>query len=39
LLARAARARQERFDARRVAVLTGRPEDPDGPAQLALLPI
>ena len=39
LLARAARARQERFDARRVAVLTGRPEDPDGPSQLALLPI
>ena len=37
LLSQAVRRRQERFDALRVAVLTGR-VDPHGPAQLALLP-
>jgi hypothetical protein len=38
ILGRALRARQERFDALRVAVLTGRAAQPDGPSQLALLP-
>jgi hypothetical protein len=39
LLAQAVRRRQEKFDALRVAVLTGRAAEPDGPTQLALLPI
>ena len=38
LLARRVRARQERFDALRVAVLTGGRVDPSAPAQLPLLP-
>jgi hypothetical protein len=38
LLARTVRARQERFEALRVAVLTGRSLDPDAPTQLVLLP-
>ena len=38
LLAQAVRRRQERFEALRVAVLTGRHLDPDGPTQLVLLP-
>lgn len=38
LLAQAIRRRQERFEALRVAVLTGRAAEPDGPMQLALLP-
>jgi hypothetical protein len=39
LLAQAVRRRQERFDALRIAVLTGRAAEPDGPTQLALLPV
>jgi hypothetical protein len=39
LLAQAVRRRQERFEAMRVSVLTGRAAEPDGPTQLALLPI
>jgi hypothetical protein len=39
LLAQAVRRRQERFEAMRVAVLTGRASDGEGPTQLALLPI
>jgi hypothetical protein len=38
LLAQAIRARQARFEALRVAVLTGRSGEPDPPTQLALLP-
>jgi len=38
LLGQNVRRRQERFEALRVAVLTGRPLDPDAPTQLALLP-
>jgi hypothetical protein len=38
LLAAAVRRRQERFEALRVAVLTGRAAEPDGPTQLVLLP-
>lgn len=38
LLAQNVRRRQERFEALRVAVLTGRSIDPDAPTQLALLP-
>lgn len=38
LLAQAVRARQERYEALRIAVLTGRSTEPDGPMQLALLP-
>jgi hypothetical protein len=38
LLAQAVRRRQERFEALRVAVLTGRSPDLDGPMQLVLLP-
>src|SRR5512141_2017918 len=38
LLAQTVRRRQERFEALRVAVLTGRSIDPDAPTQLALLP-
>ncbi len=38
LLAENVRRRQERFEALRVAVLTGRVVDPGGPTQLALLP-
>jgi hypothetical protein len=38
LLAQAVRRRQERFEALRVAVLTGRTPDLDGPTQLVLLP-
>ena len=38
LLARSVRHRQERFEALRVAVLTGRSTDPDAPTQLVLLP-
>ena len=38
LLAQAIRRRQERFEALRVAVLTGRAAERDGPMQLALLP-
>lgn len=38
LLAQAVRARQERFEARRIAVLVGRGAEPGGPTQLALLP-
>jgi len=38
LLARQVRSRQERFDALRVAVLTGRGMDPSEQAQLPLLP-
>ncbi len=38
LLAQVVRRRQERFEALRVAVLTGRSLDPDGPTQLVLLP-
>src|SRR5215208_4793843 len=38
LLAQAVRRRQERFEALRVAVLTGRAGDPDAPTQLVLLP-
>ncbi len=37
-LAREIRRRQERFDALRVAVLTGARGDPRSPSQLALLP-
>jgi hypothetical protein len=37
-LARQTRHRQERFDALRVAVLTGARFDPRAPSQLALLP-
>jgi hypothetical protein len=37
-LAREVRRRQERFDALRVAVLTGARLDPRAPSQLALLP-
>jgi hypothetical protein len=37
LLAQAMRRRQERFEALRVAVLTGRSIDPDAPMQLVLL--
>jgi lipase chaperone LimK len=39
LLAQAVRRRQERFESMRVAVLTGRAAEPDGPTQLALLPV
>jgi hypothetical protein len=38
LLAQSVRRRQERFEAVRVAVLTGRSLDPDAPTQLVLLP-
>jgi hypothetical protein len=38
LLSGTVRRRQERFEALRVAVLTGRSLDPDAPTQLALLP-
>lgn len=38
LLAHAVRRRQERFEALRVAVLTGRTSDLGGPTQLVLLP-
>ncbi len=38
LLAQAVRARQERFEAQRLAVLTGRAAEPEAPTQLALLP-
>jgi hypothetical protein len=38
LLAQAIRSRQERFEAMRVRVLTGRSPEPDAPTQLALLP-
>jgi len=38
LLAAAVRARQERFEAMRLAVLTGRAAEPAAPTQLALLP-
>jgi hypothetical protein len=38
LLAHNVRRRQERFEALRVAVLTGRSLDPDAPTQLVLLP-
>jgi hypothetical protein len=38
LLAQTVRRRQERFEALRVAVLTGRSNDPDVPTQLVLLP-
>jgi hypothetical protein len=38
LLAQAVRARQERFEAMRLAVLTGRAAEPAAPTQLALLP-
>ena len=38
LLAQAIRARQARFEAMRVSVLTGRGGEPDSPTQLALLP-
>jgi hypothetical protein len=38
LLAQAVRRRQERFESLRVAVLTGRAAEPDGPTQLVLLP-
>ncbi len=38
LLGQNVRRRQERFEALRVAVLTGRSVDPDAPTQLALLP-
>jgi hypothetical protein len=38
LLAGNVRRRQERFEALRVAVLTGRSIDPDAPTQLVLLP-
>ena len=38
LLAQAVRARQERFEAQRLRVLTGRAAEPEAPAQLALLP-
>jgi hypothetical protein len=37
LIAQAVRRRQERFEALRVAVLTGRSIDPDAPTQLVLL--
>ncbi len=37
LLAQNVRRRQERFEALRVAVLTGRGIDPEGPTQLVLL--
>jgi hypothetical protein len=33
------RQRQERFEALRIAVLTGRAAEPNGPTQLALLPV
>jgi hypothetical protein len=39
LLAQVVRRRQERFEELRVAVLTGRTAEPDGPTQLALLPV
>ncbi len=38
LLAQGIRARQERFEALRMRVLSGRAAEPDSPAQLALLP-
>lgn len=38
LLAQAVRSRQERYEALRVAVLTGRGLDPGAPTQLVLLP-
>lgn len=38
VLAQAIRARQERFEAQRIAVLVGRAAEPEGPTQLALLP-
>jgi hypothetical protein len=38
LLAQAVRARQERFEAMRLAVLIGRAAEPAAPTQLALLP-
>src|SRR5512138_1486848 len=38
LLAQAIRARQERFEAIRIAILSGRSEDPDAATQLPLLP-
>src|SRR5512146_1611152 len=38
LLAQTVRRRQERFEALRIAVLTGRSLDPDAPTQLVLLP-
>ncbi len=38
LLAQVVRRRQERFEALRVAVLTGRAAESDGPMQLVLLP-
>jgi hypothetical protein len=38
LLGAAVRARQERFEALRLAVLTGRAAEPAAPMQLALLP-
>jgi hypothetical protein len=37
LLAQAVRQRQERFEALRIAVLTGRAAEPEAPTQLALL--
>ncbi len=39
LLSQLVRRRQERFEALRIAVLTGRAAEPDGPTQLALLPV
>jgi len=39
LLSQVVRRRQERFEALRIAVLTGRAAEPDGPTQLALLPV
>ena len=39
LLAQVVRRRQERFEGLRIAVLTGRAAEPDGPTQLALLPV
>lgn len=38
LLAQAIRARQERFEAMRIAVLSGPSVDPEAPIQLGLLP-
>ena len=38
LLGQAVRRRQERFEALRVSVLTGRIAEPDDPTQLVLLP-
>ena len=39
LLSQVVRQRQERFEALRIAVLTGRAAEPNGPTQLALLPV